>query len=333
MVGWFFPYDPALPWLPTVLEPQAIRRYFADFLLLQKNAPSCVIKDIALSIVNYRPEIRCTYRYAIKRLSGTTQTIYGKTFADGRGAEIHRRIASLYRRSLQNPESFVLPQPLGYDAILHTVWLGGLHGKPLLDGINEQNADKLMTRLALHLVDFHSANIPGLEALSADGQLAEIQKKSAKLQNAFPSLSGRIESLLIDLDNHKPVMSLNSMRLIHGDFHIQQLLLLDDGRMALFDFDELAMANPLVDLANFAVDLYSLNLGAHLTERSINCLFTAYKTASDMGISDACFEWHLRVQLLTRAYRAYVQQKPDLGRLVSEFLSLAEAGFFDKNAD
>ena len=47
------------------------------------------------------------------------------------------------------------------------------------------------------------------------------------------------------------------MRLIHGDFHIQQLLLLDDKRIALFDFDELAIANPLLDVANFCADLYT----------------------------------------------------------------------------
>ena len=331
MVGWFFPCDPALPWLPKVLEPQAFKRYLTDFLLLQQNSPSCLIKDIVLNIVNYRPEIRCTYRYDIKRLSGTTQTLYGKTFSDQRGAEIHRRIACLYLRSLRNPDSFVMARPLGYDATLHTVWLEGLQGKPLLDSINEQNADKLMMRLARHLVDLHSVNITGLDSLSEDEQLSEIQKKSVKLQNAFPSLSEKIKRLLINLNDQKPIVPLNPMRLIHGDFHIQQLLLLDDNRMSLFDFDELAMANPLVDLANFSADLFTLNFGIDFTERLINQLFAAYQALSDDDISVDYFEWQLRLQLLTRAYRAYIQQKPHLEQLINQFLIAAEFIYVNKH--
>lgn len=332
MVGWFFPCDPAFPWLSKVLDKELIRRYFADFLLLQQNAPPSVIKAIALTIINYRPEIRCTYRYDIKRLSGNTQTIYGKTFADEGGAEIHRRIAALYQRAQKNTESFVMTSPLGYDPTLRTIWLEGLDGKPLVDSINKQNADKLMPQLARHLVDFHRATLTGLGILSEDEQLAEIQKKSAKLQAAFPALSGRIEAILINLKGQKPNTPLGSMRLIHGDFHIQQLLLMDDNCIALFDFDELVMANPLVDVANFSADLCTLNLGKRFTEKLINRLFAAYKALSDIEISDGHFQWHLRLQLLTRAYRAYIQQKPCLGQLVDQFLEAAESVSFDNHA-
>ncbi len=327
MVGWFFPCDPAFPWLSKVLDKEFIRRYFAGFLLLQQDAPACVIKAVALSIINYRPEIRCTYRYDIKRLSGSIQALYGKTFADEGGAEIHRRIAALYQRAQKNAGSFVMARPLGYDSTLRTIWLEGLDGKPLLESINKQNSAMLLAQLARHLADFHRTSLTGLGVLSEDEQLVEIQKKSAKLQAAFPALATRIEAILIKLKAQKPGLGLDSMRLSHGDFHVQQLLLMDDNRMALFDFDELAMANPLVDVANFSADLYALNLGKHFTEKLISQLFTAYKALSDIEINDSQFEWHLRLQLLTRAYRAYIQQKPNLQQLINQFLIAAEAGY------
>lgn len=330
MVAWFFPSDPALPWLHKVLDKGFIRSYLSDFLLLQQNSPSLVIKNTVLSIINYRPEIRCTFRYDIQRLSGNTKKIYGKTFADDRGAEIHRRIAYLYQRAEKKLDSFVIARPLGYDPILHTIWLEGLNGKPLVDSINKRTADGLMVRLAGYLADFHRASITGLDAISEDEQLAEIQKKAAKLQNAFPSLTNRIEAILINLNNQKPAKPVTSMRLIHGDFHIQQLLLLDDDRLALFDFDELTMADPVVDLANFSADLYNLNLGKRFTEKLINQLFTAYKVLSGADISDNHFTWHLRLQSLTRAYRAYIQQKPDLEQLIKQFLVVAEVGYVSK---
>lgn len=332
MVGWFFPCDPVLLWLPKALEPAHIRRYFSEYLLPQHHSPSCIIKDIALSIVNYRPEIRCTYRYVIKRLSGNTQTIYGKTFADGRGAEIHRRIANLYQCSLGNTDNFVMARPLCYDATLRTIWLEGLHGHAFLDRLTDYNAESFMIRLARHLVDFHNVPLTGLDILSEDEQLTEIQKKAMKLQMTFPCLAKRIETLVTDLYQQKSTLPFIAHRLSHGDFHIQQLLLLDDNRMALFDFDELAMANPLVDVANFCADLYSFNFTKDFTEWLINRLFTAYKIASDADISETHFTWHLRVQLLTRAYRAYIQQKPDHEQLISQFLKAAELGYVTQQA-
>jgi Phosphotransferase enzyme family len=332
MVAWFFPYDPALPWLSKVLDKEFARKYFADFLLLQKNAPSCVIKAIALNIINYRPEIRCTYRYDLKRLSGTTQTLYGKTFADGGGSEIHRRIVHLYPRTENNPESFVMPRLLGYDYTLHTLWLEGLEGKSLVDLINVQNADQLMVSVARHLCDFHKAEISGLEVITEGDQLTEIQKKSAKLQSAFPGLAKRIEALEKNLNQQKQQLQQMPNRLSHGDFHIQQLLLLPDHRIALFDFDELALSNPLLDVANFCADLYTLALGNDLVEYLINRLFNAYKTFSDANISDGHFIWHFKVQLLTRAYRAYIQQKPNLESVVKQLIDAAEIGYAFKNS-
>lgn len=185
MIGWFFPGDPALPWLSKVLDKEFIRNYFTDFLLFQYDLPYIAIREITLSIINYRPEIRCTYRYDIERLAGVTQTLYGKTFADGSGAEVHRRIVDLYQRMDNRPENFVMPWLLGYDYILHTLWMDGLDGVPLLDIVNEQNADRLMARLARHLVDFHSVTIDGLETISAEEQLAEIEKNARNYKTLF----------------------------------------------------------------------------------------------------------------------------------------------------
>jgi Phosphotransferase enzyme family len=329
MVGWFFPYDPALPWLPKVLAEEEIKPYFSDSLLAQSNGLSWTIKDIAFTVINYRPEIRCTCRYDIHDYTGNALTLYGKTFSDERGAEIYRRLSYLYGRAKNNLESFVIARPLGYDSALHTVWLDGLNGESLLGSINEQNCDELMVRLAKHLADFHNVTLNGLDDLTEEDQLAEIQKKSVKLQVAFPCLANRIEDILTSLKQEISGNPLSSLRLIHGDFHIEQLLLLEDNRLALFDFDELAVANPLVDLANFAAALYTLGLGKRLTEKLISQLFNTYKasSASETAINDKHFDWHLRVQFLTRAYRAYIQRKPNLEQLIQQFIDAAEIGY------
>jgi thiamine kinase-like enzyme len=324
MVGWFFPYDPVMPWLPKILAEEEIKPYFSDSLLAQSNGSSWTIKDIAFTVINYRPEIRCTCRYDIQDNTGNALTLYGKTFADEKGDEIFRRTAYFHQRMQNKAESFAIAKPLGYDAALHTVWLDGLNGDPLLDKINEQNCDALMVRLAKHLADFNSVALDGLDILTEEEQLAEIQKKSVKLQVAFPCLANRIEDILTSLKQEIPGNPLSSLRLIHGDFHIEQLLLLEDNRLALFDFDELAIGHPLVDVANFAAALSTLNLGKQFTDRIVRQLFTTYKNVSESDVHDTHFKWHLRLQLLTRAYRSYIQQKPNLEQLINQFLVAAE---------
>ncbi|ESS67577.1 putative aminoglycoside phosphotransferase [Methyloglobulus morosus KoM1] len=333
MVGWFFPYDPALPMLDKVLDKAFAEKYLVEFLLLQQQGSSAIIRDIAINIINYRPEIRCTYRYDFQRLSGNKKAVYGKTFVDNKGAEIQHRIVTLYKHAENNPESFVIPSPLGYDENLNTLWLDGLSGQSLLEHISDKNADRLMAQLARHLVDFQDVAMTGLAVISEEDMLVEIQKKVVKLQNVFQDLSIRFERLVNQLYCEKANLPLLANRLSHGDFHIQQLLLMKADRIALFDFDELTVASPLMDMANFSADLYSLNLGNGLTEKLINCLYKAYKKISDDDLNDSHFIWHIRIQLLTRAYRSYIQQKPDLEWLVLGYLALAETFSLEKHAE
>lgn len=333
MIGWFFPFDPALPLLHKVLDKSFAEHYLAEFLLLPQRGLAPVVKDVGIDIINYRPEIRCTFRYAYQRLSGNKKTIYGKIFADGKGNEIQPRIVKLHQLAEQNPESFMIPQPLGYDESLRTLWMEGLNGKPLLEAITGQDVNRLLEQIAQHLINFQGVTMPGLAIISEDDLLVEIQKKTLKLQQAFQKLSPRFESLINQLCREKANLPLLTYRLGHGDFHIQQLLLMKNKRIALFDFDELTVASPLMDVANFSADLYNLNLANGLTEKLINCLYKAYKKISDDDLNDSHFIWHIRIQLLTRAYRSYIQQKPDLEWLVLGYLALAETFSLEKDAE
>jgi hypothetical protein len=182
---------------------------------------------------------------------------------------------------------------------LHTLWMEGLPGQPLVKVINADNADKLMLQIAKNLADFHHAELIGLDTISEDDLLSETQKKSVKLQKAFLGFSERINGVLLKLNEQKLQLPLLVNCLVHGDFHIEQLMLWDNDRMALFDFDELAMGNPLMDVANFFAALRVLKLEEHFAERLIKQLFNVYQFSSASVISAAHFEWHLKVQLLT----------------------------------
>lgn len=326
MIAWIFPFDPGIAGLPKVMDTGAMQRYFVDFLLASKAGGPFEAKDIVLQIINYRPQIRCTYRYDLEMPYGNIYTLYGKTFADDKGLEVHRRISALFAKSKNNAESFAIPRPLGYDPSIKTLWTEGLNGSPLIEIVDRNNAGTLMAGIAKYLADFHNGGIEGLEIVAEASLLMEIRKKTNKLKNAFPMFSGRIAALVEGLAFELEGLPNQPYKLIHGDFHIQQLSLLYDNRIAVFDFDELAMASPLVDLANFCADLYALDLGQSLTDTVMQSFFNAYQLFSTSVISVPHFNWHYKVQLLTRAYRSYIQQKADVELVVEKFLNAAETG-------
>gem|GEM_PF-1347893 len=326
MLCWSFPHDPVMYWLPVLVALQPLQKRMALTLFFKQCNTYDSIHRVELSVINYRPEIRCTNRYIVYFSSGAQRIVFTKTFADTQqGKVIFHRMKKLWQRSLQKPNSFEMAEPLAYETGLCTIWLDGLQGNPLYNTLktNNENQQALLQQIACGLADLHRVSLSALAVITPDAQLAEVRKKALKLVRTFPRLQYVLEKTITQLENSKPDPARISMRLIHGDFHLKQLLLLEHRRVALFDFDELALGDPLLDLANFCADLYDQAFEPHLIPEIITKLYKHYQTASGTDINAERFNWHLRIQLLTRAYRCYIQQKPDLELQLSRFIELA----------
>ncbi|NOV29076.1 phosphotransferase family protein [Methylomonas sp. ZR1] len=306
MVGWRFPDDPAMPWLADLMDSRQI-------------AELGQLPISAIEIVNYRPEIRCTarYRFAASETE-PARVVYGKTYADERGREVYTNLQAL---QLQSAAAFVMPEALAYDADSHTLWLEGLQGQMLTElDFTAGVAEKIPT-LAHALAAFHQVTPPPLPVVTSQQQLKEWHKKADKLSHAYPAVQPALTGLLNELRQDCPEFEV--LGLIHGDFHIDQLLVLPNGRLALFDYDELALGDPLQDLANFAADLYNYPYPLATIDQLVQQLFTGYAAANHNQIDPQRFVWHLRGQLLTRAYRCFIQQKPEVPQRVADFMALA----------
>jgi Phosphotransferase enzyme family len=327
LVAWLFPSDPAMHWLSKLLSPEYLSPYFSQLLLASDRDKPSVVTRIETEIINYRPEIRCTCLHRIHHLSRRIYPVYSKTYGDRHGREVFRRMVYLFSRARQKPESFAIAKPLGYEEIYRTVWMEGLTGQPVKDVINTDNAEQLIDKLAFALADFHTAEPGGLASISEQDLLIEIGKKIGKLKKAFPDYEQRLHALNVWLEQGLAALPSAPITLIHGDFHIEQLLWLEDGRLALVDYDEMALGNPLLDIANFCTDLYNHPFDSALVSFICRHFFTAYQKFCAFDLNVTQFNWHLRIQLLTRAYRAYIQQKPGHETLIGNFIHAAETGF------
>ena len=315
LVGWRFPNDPAMPWLKDLMNKNRVSS------ILPMPDASDAANQVSIEIVNYRPEIRCTARYAISEPSGERKIIiYGKTFADQQGQLVQHNIEALLSELKGHAQCFILPKPLAYDAVRRTLWLSEIKGTPLITALMTGPAEPLLNRLGFALAKFHQAKVTELPAITPLDYIAAIHKKADKMLVAHPDIKVPLNQVLSCLVGAQPN---ERQGLIHGDFHINQLAVLPDQRLALFDFDELAFGNPLLDLANFTADLYNQNLPMATVDSWLEIFFAAYHKAAPKGADIENFIWYLRGQLLTRAYRAHIQQINDTGQRINQLIRLA----------
>lgn len=318
IVAWRFPDDPAMPWLGELMDAGQVAALIPRGDRI--HAAGCE-ELMEIEVVNYRPEIRCTARYRfLDPAALKDRFIYGKSYADGRGLMVYENLVA-FRLQSQTQDAFVVPTPLGYDPDRHALWLEGLHGAPLKETWFGARNEALADSLAKALAAFHQVSVPHLQVSSPGQHLLEWHRKARKLAHAYADIEPLLKALLKNLEQGCPEPE--KAGLIHGDFHIDQLALLNDGRLALFDFDELAIGDPLQDVANFASDLYTYPIASAEIDGLVERLFAAYLRANCEQADPRRFAWHLSGQLLTRAYRTHIQQKTEAKRRVAHLVTLA----------
>jgi Phosphotransferase enzyme family len=325
LILWRFPHDPALPHL----------RQLVDLLAVEQHLPVDGLRQIGIQgtaqvltqqVMNYRPEIRCTNRYTLyDSTHDRTCQLFGKTFGDSQGQTLHERLQYFWDRSLADQEAMAIAQPLGYSAAINTVWQRGVPGTPLLHVLNTSNYKPYVAAVGRGLASLHTSDVTGLAIHSPADHLVEIRKKLTKLSDAIPQLSEMFENVANNIEQTTPHSSTMPFRPIHWDFHVDQLLA-DNGTLIFCDLDELVIGDPLQDLANFVVDLQFRHV-----DQDFVCLLTSelchqYQRLVDWPVSVERFAWHVRLQLVNKAYRHYLRFAPDFEETVERIMRLAQRG-------
>jgi Phosphotransferase enzyme family len=304
---WLFPNDPVLPHLPEAVEAERVRKYLP-----------VATNEVKVEIVNYRPEIRCTAWY---ELDNKTK-LFGKTYADGRYKDIYERLQWMWNYT-KDKDAFLMPPLAGYSDDIKTFWQYELEGTPLLDLITPASYDALLKQAAQRLHFLNQCGIPCPARESNEEQLKEVNKKIKKLSLVFPELQPRLAKLASELGIMLAGLEPALQWVVHGDFHLRQMHV-HQGDIALFDFDECSLGDPVEDLAHFIADLYTYTFEQPFIEAMSQTFLAAYCDYSGWHVPTERLTWHLQIQLINRAYRSYLQQKPDLARLVESYILLAE---------
>lgn len=318
---WGFPNDPQLAHLPLVVDGEQVKPYLPSQSLPAGWATEPQSQQVTVEVIHYYPEERCTLRYHLLGGNPAAVTkVIGKTFSDGRGEQIYARMQAAWQLALAQPQQLRVAQPLGYIPAIKTIWLRHESGAPLLRIINPNNAADWMTAVARGLVTLQRGGFPDLTPQPIDELVRELQSKIQKVSHALPTLTPALQTLTAQLVQEAASLPLGVQQVIHGDFHIRQLLA-DQDRVIFLDFDEFALGDPLQDVANFIVDLHFEGLPLPLVQVLMRTLVQAYTAAAEWSVTPERLLWHVRYQFLLRAYRAYRQYRLDLLTQVQQILA------------
>ena len=323
VIVWHFPADPALPQLTVLTDPQRVVQ-FLPYHGLPIAGPQA-LTQVEIDVVHYRPETRCTLRYVLHfNQHGRPQqcVVYGKTFADELGQEVARRMSYCWSWATQSP--LRIARPLGYTAELRTVWQQGVDGQRLLAPTSAGRTTKSLALVARSVAALHQSSYPLPTVVTPGERLADAYKKARKMVNAFPEFAPLLELLLQQGADEYRTLPPTQVTLLHGDLHPRQFLIAGE-HAVLFDFDEFTYGDAEQDLANFLVDLFidcgELTHASHLADTFLQ----AYRSQVSWEVSPTRLTWHMRMQLLNKAYRLYLQQEPQLRERISTILEQAQA--------
>lgn len=303
MLVWSFPDDPGLPQLRALLEPHPSLAGLPMPLRAEIRARRTDGALLAPELVRYRPEERATLRWRLPR--GTT--LYAKTFAGEEGAALHQRFAGFAARAGER-DAFEVAPPIGYDAGTRTFWQRGVVARGLSEALTEENCAGLMKRVARGLAHLHGLDLPAGQRRALADLSEAAQRRARKLARCLPEHAEAAARVGETIATHAGRFPNAPEGLIHGDFHIEQLRLRGQ-RVVVFDFDEFARGDPLEDLASFAVKCALAD--EQLARSASDRLAEWYARARPDAFDARRLAWHLAVQWLHKASRAYVWQRPN----------------------
>lgn len=304
MVLWAVPNDPGLPQLARLMDPAQARR------LLPSAALATSRLDPEVELLRYEPERRATLRYTLKDANADKMcTLYAKTFCDDRARHVHARFEYFWQLAQTDAGAPLVAQPLGYSDATRTAWQASARGTPLLQALQSADAMALIDRVASALARLHAAP----ETLSISGAprsaahwLGEARRRQKKISRADPALAARVARVVDVIAAHGERETTRPLGLIHGDFHPEQIWV-HDGRVVLFDFDEFTFGDPMEDLAEFVLKLERAGIRSEL----VSALVRRYAAHAPQRFDRRSLDWHLAVQALLLASRAFVFQEGD----------------------
>jgi Ser/Thr protein kinase RdoA (MazF antagonist) len=246
--------DPALPLLELVRDPAVVGRE------LERQLGTGPIEVTGATVVRHKPGRRCLLLYDLASGNGAVHAgrLYGKTYASARGPRVYAQLRALAAARACGPD-VAIPEPVAYVESLKLLLQREVPGEPIRSLL--LGGDKaLAVRIAEALHELHGSSVELERRHELNDELAPLPERvEGLLATAGTSLADRARRCLelVRRSSRNPWPW--RWRPIHRDLYHDQVLAGEHG-ISILDFDDAAMSEPAVDVANFLAHLRLLAL-------------------------------------------------------------------------
>ena len=279
---------------------------------LSAEVPGC--RHEPLNVIGYKPERRLVASLAE---AGAVIKLY-------RPEDFGRALANA--RFIDAVDSVRSPARLGHSERHGLLAFGWLEGRPLRSALTSGSFDLVtLSRVGAALANIHRQPGPQLAVRTRTFEAERLTRLARWLGQVQPSLLPRVEDLVRRLAPRLLAAPV-ALTTIHGDFYDKQILVCNDGGVAVLDFDEAARGDPAHDLGLFIAHLEYQVVRGTLPETSLTActeaLLQGYRAAA--GTLPARIELYRCAELLGLAPHPFRTRLGEWSERIQELVDRAE---------
>lgn len=274
-----YPDDPYLPGLKETSDPESALG------LVNRHVMAMPVRLVKVDVIRYRPGSRAVLRHKVGKVRFYVRVMRPSA------------VPPLLRAAeLVGHSGFAAPRLAGHWRKGGTIWLSEIPGKNLREYIRRgHQPDPAMLLGGLETLwdapyptgNSRPFDLPGLYNRAK----RTIRYAARGNEEVGASLRDAVRSLAPFIESWQPT------GLAHNDFYDDQMLMLPDGRVALVDFEEIGMGDPLLDVGNF---LAHLQWASHFGDEKAAHTRSAYHGVFQRAALDR-FGWNERELALREA--------------------------------
>jgi phosphotransferase family enzyme len=244
-----FPCDDRLPSLVVAVDESRMAAVLEEALASQ--AGGARLGSVSARVMRYKPERKCLIRYELawaEAAPDAPQVVWART---ARASKFERSRNTLPRiHAARGGLGFELPQPLGVVPDLAMELFGPVSGAVIFADVQRRDYPQISARTGEALRRFHALPVTVDDTFGVADQVGRLEENAVEFGWMLPDAAGRIERAAAEIAARLRALPASPPRLIHRDFHGDNVLVAGDGGLVLLDFEDCAMGEPADDVAS-----------------------------------------------------------------------------------
>ena len=325
-----FPEDRKLPGLRLLGDAGRLRAELLPAVVRERWGEALEAGPCRVSRVSYFPEHAYTARVVAELGQDREWALYAKTQFTSRGARTFAALRRLWVTRAEREEHLRHVRPVLYQSAASVLWQEALSGRMLEElAAQGQLSGALSVRVGRAAAALHGAavDIDGLTSLDAGSCVARLHEVLRVLGTVLPRAAARAGKVVAALERRVP-HSDAAPATLHGDLHLNNILV-ESGRVALVDLDDLCRGPAELELGSFVAALtYRAALHGEdaIAEETIESFLEGYRENTARAISAAHVRWYAAAALICeRAWRCLTSLKPGRLERIDELVARAAA--------